>query len=313
MDAEVLGVTEDGVDVFLARAAADADAFLMINRVKPHTDFGGTIGSGLVKMLVVGLGKHAGALAFHRAAQRFGHEPALRTMATVALQHVSQRLLGGLAVVEDEGHRTVRLEWVSGADLEEAEPRLTAEAAKLMPRLPMDEIDLLIVDWMGKNISGTGMDPNVIGRMIHGYSLIEAELPVHPRIRRIFVRDLSVESHGNATGIGMADFTTDRLVAAMDREVTYTNALTALSLQGSKIPIAFSTDRRAVAAALSSLGLDDTRQARVVRIHDTLSLDRLQVSEACLPALSGKSRLEVLGKPEGMRFGPDGNLPSMNG
>jgi hypothetical protein len=308
MEAEVLGDTEDGVQVFMSQAAVQADGILLVNRVKPHTDFGGAIGSGLMKMLVVGLGKHAGALGFHRAAQRMGHERALRTMAATARQCSSDRLIGGLAIIEDARHHTARLELVPGQDLEQAEPRLAAEAAKHMPRLPLEEIDLLIIDVIGKNISGTGMDPNVTGRMIHGYSLIETELPKHPRIRRILVRDLSPESHGNATGIGMADFTTERLVHAMDREVTYMNALTALSLQGSKVPIVFPNDQQAVAAALATLGLEDARQARVIRIVDTLSLADLQVSQACLEELRGQPHLEIVGETREWAFDSRGDL-----
>jgi len=308
MTVELGGRTADGVEVFTARAALQAEAILLINRVKPHTDFGGAIGSGLLKMLVVGLGKHAGALAFHRAAQRMGYERALRSMAAVALR--AHSVLGGVAVVEDSRHQTHRLEVVSGHALEEAEPRLAAEAGTMMPRLPLEEIDLLIVDRIGKDISGTGMDPNVIGRMIHGYSLIETELPLHPRIRRIFVRDLSPASHGNATGIGMADFTTTRLVEAMDRMATYTNALTALSLQGSKIPIHFPTDREAVLAAVATLGLSDPRGARVVRIRDTLSLEEVEISESGLGDLSGDAAWRVTAALSPMRFDDRGDLLS---
>ncbi|MGA1238846.1 MAG: hypothetical protein ACO34E_18500, partial [Limisphaerales bacterium] len=298
METEVLGVTADGVEVHAARSVVEADAVLILNRVKPHTDFGGAIGSGLLKMLVVGVGKHAGALAFHRAAQRLGYEPALRTMSEVAFGFWGKRLLGGLAVIEDARHRLARLEVVRGEALSRAEERLAAEAARHMPRLPLEDIDLLIVDRIGKNISGTGMDPNVIGRMIHGYSLIESELPQHPRIRRIFVRGLSAESHGNAIGIGMADFTTRELEAAMKRDVTYLNSLTALSLQGAKLPIVMESDRMAVAAALSSLGLADTRTARVVRIQDTLSLEEMWVSEPCLEELRSREGVEVAGAME---------------
>jgi hypothetical protein len=302
METEVLGVTADGVEVHAARSVVEADALLILNRVKPHTDFGGAIGSGLLKMLVVGVGKHSGALAFHRAAQRLGYEPALRTMSRVAFRFWGKRLLGGVAVIEDARHRLARLEVVRGKELEGAEERLAAEAARHMPRLPLEEIDLLIVDRIGKNISGTGMDPNVIGRMIHGYSLIESELPQNPRIRRIFVRGLSEESHGNAIGIGMADFTTRELESAMKRDVTYLNSLTALSLQGAKLPIVMENDRLAVAAALSSLGLADSRQARVVRIQDTLSLEEMWVSESCVGELRGRAGLEVVGELEEMGF-----------
>jgi hypothetical protein len=306
LETDPVGQTTEAFEVHCARSARSADAVLLINRVKPHTDFGGALGSGLLKMAVVGMGKHTGASSFHRAAQQIGHERALRSMASVVL--AATRLAGGLALIEDPRHQLARVEFVPARDLEQAETRLAAEAAALMPRLPVEQIDLLIVDRMGKNLSGTGMDPNVIGRMIHGYSLIESELPTRPRIRRLFVRDLTPESHGNATGLGMADFTTNRLVQAMDRHATYTNALTALSLQGAKIPIHFATDREAITAALSTLGLPDTCQARVVRIQDTLSLETLLVSEACRDELHAQPHVQLLGEPAELSFGPDGNL-----
>jgi hypothetical protein len=306
MEAVVVGKALDGTEVYSSAAARRADAIILINRIKPHTDFGGALGSGLLKMSVVGLGKHQGALAFHRAAHRMGHEKALRAMARVALS--ANRVFLGIAVIEDQRHRLARVEVVPGNALEEAELRLAAEAARLMPRLPLNEIDVLIVDRIGKNISGTGMDPNVIGRMIHGYSLLEPELPRCPRIRRILVRELTPESHGNATGIGMADFTTERFVQAMDRHSSYTNALTALSLQGCKVPIHFATDREAILAALASLGLEDSREARVIRIRDTLSLDQLEVSVACINELRTRPGISVGGEPEPMVFDAGGNL-----
>jgi len=311
MDAELIGRTADGEPVYCSKVALSADAVLIVNRVKPHTDFGGALGSGLLKMSVVGLGKHAGAIAFHRAAQRLGHERALRTMSAVVAAKAP--LVGGVALVEDPLHRLARLEVVPGDQFEAVEPRLAAEAARAMPRLPLEDIDLLIVDRIGKNISGTGMDPNIIGRMIHGYSLIEKELPEHPRIRRIFVRELTPESHGNALGIGMADFTTTRFLNAMDRELTYTNSITALSLQGAKAPIHFDTDREAIAAALITLGLEDIRRARVVRILDTLSLQTLSVSESCLAGLGGQPGLSLDGQPADMSFDEAGNLTQLEG
>ena len=301
-----LGSTEDGVVVPCAVAARAADAVVLINRVKPHTDFGGAIGSGLMKMAVVGLGKHDGAVAFHHAAQRLGYEPALRTMARVVLAQAP--VLCGVGLVEDARHRLARVEVIRAACLEAEEGRLAAEASRLMARLPVEDVDVLVVERMGKNVSGTGMDPNVIGRQIHGYSLVESEMPRHPRIRRIVVLNLTSESHGNATGIGMADFTTARLIRAMDAQVTYTNALTALSLQGSKIPIHFATDREAIAAALATLGLPDPRAARVVRIRDTLSLETLELSEAYLAELSFHDDLVVDPQAREMAFDAEGRL-----
>jgi len=307
MDVRLLGRTDEGIEVWCSEEALRADRILLLNRLKPHTDFGGARPSGLLKMSVVGLGKHAGAQAFHRAAQRLGYEAALRSMAAVVRRFAP--LLGGIAILEGPQHQTARIVGLPADQLEVLEPALVAEARRWTPRLPFDEIDLLIVDRIGKEISGTGMDPNVIGRSIHGYSLLEPEMPRHPRIRRIFVRDLSSATHGNATGIGMADFTTSRLVQSVDLRSTYTNALTAISLQGSKIPIHFPTDREALAAALGSLSLPDPRAARVVRIADTLSLAELEVSEACADEARARPReLEILGEPADLSWDANGNL-----
>jgi hypothetical protein len=306
MDVERIACTEEGVDLFCGIEALRADAIVLVNRVKPHTDFGGAIGSGLLKMAVVGLGKRAGALAFHRAAHRIGYERALRTLAGLAIRRVP--ILCGVAIVEGPAHDLARIVVVPAREMETREPELTAEAARLMPRLPFEEIDLLIVDRLGKNISGTGMDPNVIGRPIHGYSLLETDNRFRPLIRRIFVRELTPESHGNATGIGMADFATTRLVRAIDREATYTNALTAMSLQGSKIPIHFETDCECIRQALASLPLPDPLQARIVRIADTLSLGVMEMSEAYAAEIRAVDRFELLGSPAAMEFDAAGNL-----
>lgn len=304
-----VGRTADGRPVFCSVEALRADAVVLINRVKPHTDFAGRLGSGLVKMLVVGLGQAAGAAAFHRAAAVLGHEPTLRAAAAVLLERVP--LLAGVAAVEDQRHRPVRVEVVAPVNLVACDEALCAEARALMPRLPVDEVDLLIVDRMGKNLSGTGMDPAVIGRMIHGYSLAPDAALTRPHVRRLFVRDLTPESRGNAIGLGLADFTTTRLVRAMDRQATSMNALTALSLQGAKVPITFDSDREAIAAALASLPDVSPLQARVVRIRDTLSLEWLEVSESLAAALAGRADLELLGPAAAWAFDAEGNLPPL--
>jgi hypothetical protein len=286
--------------------ALRADAVLIINRIKPHTDFGGVLGSGLLKMLVVGLGKHVGAANFHAASARLGYERVLRSAAEIVRGRLP--LVAGVAVVEDQRHQTAQVEVVSPAELVQREETLCVRAAELMPRLPFEELDLLIVDRMGKNISGTGMDPAVIGRMIHGYSLAEEAERRSPHVRRLFVRDLTAESHGNAIGVGMADFTTARLVRDLDRAVTFTNSLTALSLQGAKVPIHFETDREVLAVAMGTLALTDPSQARVVRIVDTLTVAEFQASEALLAEARNRSDLEITGAAVPMRFDADGNL-----
>jgi hypothetical protein len=307
MDTQCLGATEDGVEVLWSAEAARADGVVVVNRVKPHTDFHSeTLGSGLRKMLVVGLGKQAGAASFHAAAMRLGYERVLITAARVAL--ATAPVLCGVAVVENQFHDTVRLVAVLPDEIESREPELFRDAHRLMPKLPFDDIDLLIVDRLGKNISGAGMDPNVTGRGIHGYSASLGGAPVKPLVRRLFVRDLTPESHGNAVGLGLADFTTTRLVRAMDEQVTFMNALTALSLQSVKVPMHFESDRECLVHALESLAMADTRRARVARITDTLSLEHVQASEEYSQEIRKRADLEAVGELDELRFDAAGNL-----
>jgi len=307
MDTQRLGATADGVEVLWSTEAARADGVVVVNRVKPHTDFRSeNLGSGLLKMMVVGLGKQAGAANFHAAAMRLGYERVLSTAAKVALANAP--VLCGVAVVENQFHDTARLETLLPHEIESREPELFREARQLMPRLPFDDIDLLIVDRLGKNISGAGMDPNVTGRGIHGYSASLGEPTARPVVRRLFVRDLTPESHGNAVGVGLADFTTTRLVRAMDERVTFMNALTALSLQSVKVPIHFESDRECLLRALESLAIADPRQAKVAHIADTLSLERVQASEAYSEEIRRRADLELEGNLEEMRFDAAGNL-----
>jgi hypothetical protein len=194
-------------------------------------------------------------------------------------------------------------------DFETREEQLLEEARALLARLPFREIDLLIVDRIGKNISGAGMDPNVIGRAVQGYSaLFPRNDELTPNIRRIFVRDLTNETHGNAIGIGLADFTTSRAVKAINKETSYINALTALTPQTVKIPIHFDTDKEAISNALNSLALRDTSGARIVRISDTLSLELMEVSESFVSEVKDDMRLVPLGDVDDMSFDDCGNL-----
>jgi hypothetical protein len=308
LEVEEVGRTAEGAAVVCSTEAMRADGIVLINRIKPHTDFQGTIGSGLLKMAVIGLGKHAGAAAMHRAASWIGHERSIRGMAKVLVARAP--LLGGLAILENQFHETAKIVAIPRAEMETAEETLLEEARALLPRLPFEEIDLLIVDWIGKNISGAGLDPNVTNRWVQGYigGLMREDRPA-PFVRRLFVRDLTPESHGNAIGIGLADVTTTRLVQAMDRRATAVNSLTSLTPGSAKIPIAFATDREAVEAMLVSLSLDDpARQARVVRIESTLVLTEMEISEAAWTEVRGHPGLETLSEPAEWRFGPDGNL-----
>jgi len=310
LEVRQVGVSPEGAPAYCSVEALEADGIFLINRIKPHTDFYSlSLGSGLLKMAVVGLGKRTGASAMHDAASRIGHERSIRGIARVLIE--ATPLLGGLAILENQFHETARMVAIAREMIESEEGALLVEARALMPLLPFDEIDLLIVDRIGKNISGAGMDPNVIHRSVNGYSssLLRDDRPA-PFIRRIFVRDLTEETHGNAIGIGLADVTTTRLVRATDARITSINALTSLTPQSAKIPIHFETDREAIEQTLQSLALPPGIAPRIVRIADTLSLTEIEVSEALWTEMSARPTLAPIGEPHALAFNAQGNLAS---
>ena len=311
METRVVGHTPAGIPAYTCTAALDADGIVVINRVKPHTDyFSRTLGSGLIKMMVVGMGKHDGAANFHRTAVHHGYEDTLRMLGRVVLTNAP--ILFGIGLVENQHHQTVRIEAVLPGDIEEREGKLFAEAAALMSSLPFEEIDLLVVDRIGKNISGPGMDPNVIGRNTHHYTtLLKNALEAKPFVRRLLVRGLTPETHGNAIGIGLADATTHRLVNEMDAEATFVNVRTSLTLHSAKLPIQFETDREAVAALLDTLAMEDPAKARVVRIANTLELTTLELSESFAEVVADRDDLTPLSEPAEWAFNADGNLADL--
>ncbi len=303
MEVVELGKTADGLPVFFDRYAAEADHVVPLNRIKAHTDFNGSIESGLMKMMVIGLGKQQGANLYHRAFFQYSFEHVIMAVGGFILD--TGKIAFGLGLIENAHEDTAKAVAMPAAQLLQGERELLVEAKSLMGRLPFDELDLLIVDWTGKNISGTGMDTNVIGRMMQNF---EPE-PAKPAILRIFVRDLTEESDGNATGIGLADFTTTRLVDKIDRHSTYMNGITALGPQKSKIPFYYDTDREAIEVALDTIGLTEPEDARVLRIESTLRLTELDISEVLLEDAKLHSRLEVIGETQPFAFDAAGNLP----
>ncbi len=306
MEVRKIGTAFDGLDVVFSVPAFAADGVIVLNRVKPHTDFRGTLGSGIQKMLVIGFGKQIGANNAHRAAAHVGYEVVLREFARIILEKAP--IFCGIALVEDQHHQTAEIEVMRPENIIREEAVLFKKAESLLARLPFDEVDLLIIDRIGKDISGSGMDTNVIGRDITGYtSTLHSESAVTPRVSRIFVRDLTPASNGNGIGIGMADFTTARLVKSLNLQYTYMNALTSLGVLPAKIPIYFDNDREAIQAALASLAAPDPEKLRVVRIADTLNLDRFLVSEACLSATNGHA-VKTIGTARDMQFDATANL-----
>jgi hypothetical protein len=308
METRILGRTADGVPVHFSVDALNSDGIVVINRIKPHTDFqGGLIGSGLMKMVAIGLAKRNGAVACHAAASRLGHERVVRSAAAIALAKAP--ILCGIGIVENQFHQSARVAVVRAENLEREEAALLQDARKRMPSLPFDDIDLLIVDRIGKNISGTGMDTNIVGRDVQGYSasLIPGAIKP-PVIRRLFARELTPQTHGNAVGVGMADFVTTRLVNAIDKNATYINSLTALTPQLSKIPIHFDSDRETLEKAIASLALPANSPLKLMRIADTLTLETVLLSDAYRDELEKRSDLEILSTPEPMCFDAEGNL-----
>jgi hypothetical protein len=292
-----------GLPIWLDRHAAEADWIGVINRVKPHTGFSGGIGSGLFKMMTIGMGKHVGAVQAHRANIRLGYETMITALGREMLRVAP--IAFGLGVVENGYDETALVRVLLPADLEAGERELYRQATAWMAKLPFEAIDLLIVDEMGKDVSGTGMDTNVIGRHATFF-----EKPfTTPRITFIVACDLTPNSSGNASGIGLADFTTRRLADKIDWEPTYINALTACSPGGPKLPAVLDTAKDAVAVALACLGLERPEEARVVRIRNTLRLAEVDVSDALLPEVTGRADLSPLGEPAPLAFGPDGALP----
>jgi hypothetical protein len=310
MEVKKIGAALDGLDVVFSVPALAADGIVVLNRIKPHTDFRGTLGSGIQKMLVIGFGKQVGAANTHRAAAHAGYEPVLRAFAKTILGSVP--IFAAVALVEDQHHQTAVVEVIRPENIVRHEDLLFQKAHSLLARLPFEDIDLLIIDRMGKDISGSGMDTNVIGRDITGYlSSLHPDGSITPRVARIFVRDLTPASNGNGIGIGLADFTTARLVKALNLQYTYMNGLTSLGILPAKIPIYFENDREGIQASLASLAAADPGDLRVVRIADTLNLERFQASEPCVRALNGGLGVKTTGTAREMDFDTAGNLLPM--
>lgn len=278
------------VPVYFDEAARGADGTILINRVKPHTSFHGAYESGLMKMIAIGLGKHAQALAIHNLGVRGLRE----VMPQVARQVLrTANILLGVAVVENAYDETMLVKVIPAARIADEEPPLLELARAQMPRLPVADIDLLIVEEMGKNISGLGMDTNVIGRL----KIAGQPEPESPRIRVIYARDLTPETHGNAVGMGLADIVTRRLFSKVDFAATYENAATSTFLERAKVPMIAETDRQALDWALRACGSPDPAALRVVRIRNTLRLDLLEVSPPVLRDLESRDDIEILSPP----------------
>ncbi|WP_248910602.1 DUF362 domain-containing protein [Halocatena marina] len=298
METVVVGHTsERNVPVHADAAAAAADGIIPVNRVKPHTDFQGSVESGLAKMLVIGMGNQVGAKTAHEWAVDWSFRQMIPEIASFMLDALP--ILGGVAIVEDQRDETAVIEGVPANTLLERESALLERAYDLLPSLPFDDLDVLVVDQMGKDVSGAGMDTNVVGR--RPYAINEPE-PESPSVKRIYVRSLTDASHGNASGLGMADFIHQRLAGSADPLKLLINTLTSSSPRAARTPPVVETDRAGLTAALSTVGVVEPDEARILRISDTMQLDRLYASEALVREARERDDLLVDGDLREIEF-----------
>jgi len=282
-----LGKTSDGIEAFMDRVAYEADGVMLVGRVKWHTDFAGRIESGLFKMMAIGLGKFAGAQRYHSYAYRLGLEHVIRTVGRQVLG--SGKILGGLAILEDAWHNTAKLDAVPVEVMEQREEENLALVKSWMARIPVDA-NILILDEIGKNISGAGFDTKVANRSVNGaYN----PWPDTPCFERIFIRNLSELTYNSGVGLGMADVVTDRLVNRIDWAPTWINSLTANTPAAIRTPIHFPTDRECIERVAPTVGKVDLNQVTFAWIRNTMELGRLAVSENLRPAIQANPLAEI--------------------
>ncbi|MGF7397487.1 lactate racemase domain-containing protein [Thermoanaerobacterium thermosaccharolyticum] len=299
MEVVKLGKTEDGLPVYFDKIASSADAIVIINRIKPHTAFRGRVESGLMKMITIGLGKQKGAEACH--AMGFGHMAKnIPQIARFALRKMP--IVFGVGIIENAYDETARIEVLSPEEMEEKEAELLIWAKSHMGKILLNSFDVLIVDEIGKDISGDGMDPNVTGRYPTPYA------SGGPEVKRIVVLSLTERSHGNANGVGTADFTTRRLFEKMRFDQTYPNALTSTVVSPVKVPMVLDTDMLAIQAAIKTLNSVGNDGPTIVRIKNTLKLDEIMISVNLIPFVKERKDIEILTEPFDLKFDSNGTI-----
>lgn len=300
----VICQSKEGFPVHFDRLAYEADHVLVVNRIKPHTRFTGEIESGLMKMLLIGLGKAEGARVYHRAIQKYSFAQIIGSVVDAVLAKCP--ILAGLGIVENAYEQTALIEAIAPEDFETREKALLVSAKAWMARLPFSDVDLLLIDRIGKNISGTGLDTNVVGRKFDDHKAVGDEWP---KVHAIAVRGLTPETHGNANGIGLAEFCLSRVFREMDVAATRLNAITADHVPAAMLPLDYETDREVFEAAFT--GRRDLRAARILWIANTLELDEVECSAAFLAEAQTRNDLEILAPLRSLPWDTAGNLPEM--
>ncbi|MBW2604738.1 MAG: DUF2088 domain-containing protein [Deltaproteobacteria bacterium] len=302
LDVDYIAETPEGIPICIDRIANQADHIVLINRIKQHTEFDYEIESGLMKMMAIGLGKKEGAALYHKWIMVHGYAKVIVSVARQVLK--TGKILFGVGVVENGYGETAHIIVADDNALEEKERSALIVAKRLSPRLPFEDVDVLVIDEMGKDISGTGFDTKVVGRILMP---LVAEEPKSPRVKRIVVCDLTQKTAGNADGIGIADFTTQKLVDKIDVPTLYVNALTGAEPEHARIPMTLANDRKAIAAAIDSVGMISADKLKMMRIKNTLALQHVDVSLAYLETIRER-KLEILSDERSMAFDDGGNL-----
>ena len=303
METVIVAETPQGIPVHFDKYASEADHVMVCGRIKPHTNFVGDIESGLHKMMLIGLGKHAGAKIYHRAIMDYSWIEIVRSVADAVIRNC--KVVAGLGIVENAYDETGLIAAVAPEEFFPREKELLVLAKQWLPRLPFRKVHLLIIDEIGKNISGTGMDTNVIGRKYNDHRATDLD---DTSVRTIFVRGLTEATHGNATGIGIAEFTNTRTVNQIDRKITAINSITGGHAPAAATPISYDTDREVLENALTTIGLATDKDAKVIQIPDTLHLAEVLVSEAYLDEIKQRPDLEILTEVRDLQFDSAGNL-----
>lgn len=303
MEVVHIGSTEAGTQVYTDKNAWHADGIILVARIKVHTDFKSPVGleSGLMKMAAIGMGKHKQALILHSFGVH-GIRDLMPEVARVVLQKAN--ILCGIGLIENAYEETAKIEVISTQNIEEREKSLLLQSAALMPKLPVDQVDILYVDEIGKDYSGTGMDTNIIGRM----RILDVQEPETPKIKHIIAGDLSEVSHGNALGIGLADLTTRRLFNKINMKIMNENVITSSFLLRAMIPIVMDNDREALSAALRSTWGVPPESARIIRIANTLHLETMLVSESIYQEIKAYPDISIEGEPFELIFDEQGNM-----
>ncbi len=304
METVIVCQTAEGIPVHFDKHAYGADHVCVVGRIKPHTGFVGEIESGLMKMMLIGLGKHEGAKIYHRAIQDYSFGQIVRSVGDRVLREC--RIVAGVGIVENGYDETAQIAAVLPEDFERREKELLVYAKQLLPKVPFPKVDILLVDEIGKNISGAGMDTNVIGRKFNDRKAAENE---YPKIRQIFVRGLTEATHGNACGIGIAEFCLTRVVEQTDIKKTRINCITGCHVPAAMLPVDYATDREVLDIALSVIGLTDPPNAKIVWIRNTLEVSELVCSKAFWDEANSRQDLEVLSPLVDLPLDASGMLP----